>query len=405
MSPCYVYQNNEALFITEFGSPLPMRIIWYRLPLALKIALPMALLSLLSALSIVAITQYNQQRILYERTDKLANALVSRMAASAARPLVQNDALSLQAALAEFVEDPVVQRAVVFDLKQQLIASAGDERLDSRDYSATIHWQDSVIGSAVLSLRPGITHGDYPQLGDLILLSLTLTALSAACGLWLGHRAEAVLLALTRKLSGEQIEFNYRGTDILARVLDVPPPPVLVAEPEIIEQAIILMQVTLPLGDDASHQRTLALVETIGKLYGGKVWVSRASAISVRFPLSEDSEGPFRAVCCAQLLQLFAKQHGQEKAFAIALAVLAVDEANNIWRTQEFIDRLQTACRQAPNEGSLLIDSQLKRHPAIGERCNAAESTNNFWRITALNTPYDVLLERQFATLREQITA
>ncbi|HSB94977.1 MAG TPA: hypothetical protein VLC91_00910 [Spongiibacteraceae bacterium] len=382
-----------------------MRIIWYRLPLALKIALPMALLSLLSALSIVAITQYSQQRILHERTDKLANALAARMAASAARPLVQNDALSLQATLAEFVEGPVVQRAVVFDLKQQLIATAGDESADSWDYPTTIHWQDSVIGSAVLSLRPGIMHSDYPQLGDLVLLSLILTALSAACGLWLGHRAEAVLLALTRKLSGEQVEFDYQGTDILARMLDVPPPPVLIAEPEALEQAITLMQIALPQDNDAGRQRALEMVETIGKLYGGTVWVARASAITVRFPLSEDSEGPFRAVCCAQLLQLFAKQLGQDRAFTIALAVLAVDEANNIWRTQEFIERLQTACRQATNEGALLIDSQLKRHPAIGERCNAEENTNNFWRITTLNTPYDVLLERQFATLREQITA
>jgi uncharacterized membrane protein affecting hemolysin expression len=72
----------------------------------------MALLSLLSALSIVAITQYNQQRLIHERTDQLGNALAERMAASAARPLVQNDAVSLQAALAEFVAEPVVQRAV-----------------------------------------------------------------------------------------------------------------------------------------------------------------------------------------------------------------------------------------------------------------------------------------------------
>ena len=48
-----------------------MRALWYRLPLALKIALPMALLSLFSALTIVAVAQYAQQRILHERTDQL----------------------------------------------------------------------------------------------------------------------------------------------------------------------------------------------------------------------------------------------------------------------------------------------------------------------------------------------
>ena len=90
-----------------------MHTFWYRLPLTLKIALPMALLSLLSALTIVGVTQYSQQRLLHERTDKLGAALVSRLAATAARPLMQNDAVSLQAALAGFAEEPVVQRAVI----------------------------------------------------------------------------------------------------------------------------------------------------------------------------------------------------------------------------------------------------------------------------------------------------
>jgi hypothetical protein len=392
-----------------------MRMLWYRLPLALKIAVPMALLSLLSALSIVGITQYNQQRLLHERTDKLGNALASRMAASAARPLVQSDAISLQAALAEFVQEPVVQRAVVFDLKQQLIAAAGDEKPNSWDYSATIHWQDSVIGRAVLSLQPVAAQNAYPQFGDLVLLSLILTALSAACGLWLGHRAEAVLSDLTRKLSGEQIELDYRGTDILARMLDIPPPPLLTSEPTTVEHSTIFMHIlfnrqmsdaSTSNTDEANSERALNLVETLTKLYSGKVEVTRSGAITARFPISEDFEGPFRALCCAQLLQLFEQQWGNDYHFRIALAVLAADEAHNIWRTQKLIDRLQTVCAQSSSEGLLVIDNQLQRHPAISERCTLLEENGNgFWRVTGLHSPYDVLLERQFATLREQVAA
>ncbi len=380
-----------------------MRIIWYRLPLALKIAVPMALLSLLSALSIVAVTQYNQQRIIHERTDHLGNALVARMAASAARPLVQNDAVSLQAALTEFVAEPVVQRAVVFDLKQQLIAAAGDEQTGSWDYSTVIHWQDSAIGRAVLSLRPAAAHNRYPQLGDLLLLSLIATALSAMCGLWLGHRAEAVLTNLTRKLSGEQIDLDYRGTDVLARVLDVPPPPTLIAEPATTGAAIAL-QVSLPNADEESLQRALTLIETISNVYGGNAQVTRSTGITAYFPLSDDIESPFRAVCCAQLLQLFG-QRQQLPRYCIALATLDADDAKNNWRTQALIERLQLACTQAPNENAVLIDGQLQRNPIIGERCSAVSVANNFWRISALHTPYDALLERQFATLHEQLVA
>jgi hypothetical protein len=390
-----------------------MRIIWYRLPLALKIALPMALLSLLSALSIVAITQYTQQSQLHDRTDKLGGALASRLAASAARPLVQNDALSLQAALAGFAEEEAVQRAVVFDIKQQLVAAAGDPNPDSLEYSATIHWQDSAIGQAVLSLRPAASD-TYPHLGDLVLLSLILGALSAICGLWLGHRAESILAAVTRKLGGEQIELNYRGTDILARMLEMPPPPLLVAEPKVAATAMVALHLRAAHADDAGKQRALELVQTVGNVYGGKAEVTRADAITAQFPVGDDFEGPFRAVCAAQLLLQFEKNAQAEAGnFRIALAILPAGEVGDIWRTEALISALHKTCELAP-VGALMIDNSLRRHPAIVERCLVADkdeteggtaADNGFWRVEALQSPYDVLLERQFATLREQPVA
>jgi hypothetical protein len=392
-----------------------MWIIWYRLPLALKIALPMALLSVLSALSIVAITEYTQQRQLDERTDKLGNALASRLAASAARPLVQNDALSLQAALAGFAEEDAVQRTVVFDLKQQLVAAAGDPNPDSLEYSATIHWQDSAIGQAVLSLRP-VAGDTYPQLGDLVLLSLILAALSAVCGLWLGHRAESILSAVTRKLGGEQIDLDYRGTDILARMLEVPPPPLLVAEPEATAKALVVLHLRAAHADDAGKQRALELAQMVGSVYGGKAAVTRADGITARFPVGDDFEGPFRAVCAAQLLLQFEKDaEAAAGSFRIALAVLPADEVGDIWRTEALTSVLQKICELAP-AGALMIDNSLRRHPAIVERCvladvvdattgNGMAAENGFWRVDALQSPYDVLLERQFATLREQPVA
>jgi hypothetical protein len=392
-----------------------MRTIWYRLPLALKIALPMALLSLLSALTIVSITQYTQQRLLHDRTDKLGNALASRLAASAARPLVQNDALSLQAALAGFAEEEAVQRAVVFDLEQQLVASAGAPAPDSLEYSATIHWQDSAIGQAVLSLRPAGSD-IYPHLGDLLLLSLILAAVSAVCGLWLGHRGESILAAITRKLGGEQIELDYRGTDILARMLEVPPPPLLVAEPATAATALVVLHLRAAHADDAGKQRAFELARTVGNVYGGKAEITRADGITARFPVGDDFEGPFRAVCAAQLLLQFEKTAQAEAGnFRIALAILPTDEVNDIWRTEALVSALQKTCELAP-AGALMIDNSLRRHPAIAERCLLADvvdeasgsgmaANNGFWRVEALQSPYDVLLERQFATLREQPVA
>lgn len=377
-----------------------MRNLWYRLPLALKIGLPMALLSFFSALSIVVITQYNQRELLHERTDKLGEALASRLAASAARPLVQNDAISLQAALAGFSEEPVVQRVVVFNLQQRLVASAGDEVAGTWDYSTTIHWQDSAIGRAVLSLRPIATTGHYPQLGDLLVLTLIITATGAGIGVWLGSRAESLLVNLTRKLGGEQIDFHYEGTDALARVLDTPPPPLLTPEPVATDHGEFVLQLIVPNATAESGERALKLAGSISKVYGGKVQVTRAGGITARFAASDEQEGPFRAVCCAELLLKL----GDENDYRVALGALASSDIGNIWQEQQLFERLQFAALNADSDCRLQIDGQLQRHPTIQERCTLVETAQNFWEVTSLLAPYDTLLARQLNTFREQLS-
>jgi hypothetical protein len=376
-----------------------MRTLWYRLPLALKIALPMALLSLLSALTIVGATQYSQQRLLHERTDKLGEALVSRLAAAAARPLMQNDAVSLQAALAGYTEEPVVQRAVIFNLQQQLIAAAGNEIADSWDYSATIHWQDSAVGRAVLSLRPIATQGHYPQLADLLVLTAIVTAISAAIGVLFGSRAETLLVNLTRKLSGEQIDLNYSGTDALARVLDTPPPPLLTPEPPPAHDGEFVLQVFVPHATPENCAAALSLVEGASKVYNGRVQVTRSGGITVLLNAGDDFESPFRALCCAELITALGKDSG----YRIAITVLSSLDMGNIWQEQQIIELLHSAAQNAVASCRIQVDGHLQRNSAINERCKLTQADDNFWEVTALESPYDVLLERQIHTLRNEL--
>lgn len=378
-----------------------MRTLWYRLPLALKIALPMALLSLLSALAIVAVTQYSQQRVLHQRTDQLGAALVSRLAASAARPLVQNDPVSLQAVLAGFAGEPVVQRVVVFNLQEQLVASAGDEKPDSWDYPETIHWQDSAVGRAVLSLRPVTTRAHYPQLGDLLMLALIMGALSAMCGVLLGSRAESLLVSLTRRLSGEKIDFNYAGTDALARVLATPPPPLLTPEATPLDNGAYLLQLVVGNPTTENCAAALAMAETASKVYNGSVRITRAGGITACFSADDEAEAPFRALCCAELLLSL----GEDRGLRIALTALSSADAGNIWREQQIIEQLQRAAQSALPDCRLQVDTQLQRHPAINQRCRLIESNNGFWQVLALVSPYDTLLERQIDTLRNEFVA
>jgi|GEM_PF-751879 len=376
-----------------------MLTIWYRLPLALKIALPAALLSLLSALAVIGVTQYSQQRLLHQRTDNLGAALVSRLAAGAARPLVENDPVSLQAALAGFAGESVVQRAVVFDLKQKLVAAAGDEAPGTWDYSTTIHWQDSAVGRAVLSLRPSITRSYYPQLSDLLVLAGILAALCAVCGLLLGHRVEALLGALTRKLSGEQIDFRYRGSDALARLLHVPPPPLLVPEKEAPRGGAVLLHLYASDQTGDICRRALRLTEAVCKLYGGEVRISRAGGITARFPVNDEFEEPFRVLCCAEMLARLDADSG----YRLALAAVASADDGDVWLEQRLIERLHHACVSAPVGSAVQVDAQLQRHPSIRDRGTLEPGAADMWRVAALVSPYDTLLERQLATLRAQL--
>lgn len=359
----------------------------------------MALFSLISALTIVSVTQYHQQRVLHQHTDQLGAALVSRLAATAARSLMQNDAVSLQAALAGFAEEPVVQRAVIFNMREQLVAAAGEEKPDAWDYSITIHWQDGAVGRAVLSLRPPIAKNQYPQLTDLLMLTAILTAISAAFGVLLGSRAETLLVNLTRKLSGEEVELNYAGTDALARVLDTPPPPLLTPEPSSTQHGEFVLQLVVPNPAPENCAAALTLVESAAKVYNGRVQVTRAGGITVFFNADDDFESPFRALCCAELIAAL----GQEAGYRIALAVLSSTDAGNIWQEQQIIERLHRAAQNAVASCRIQIDGQLQRNPTISERCKLIEANASFWQVVALESPYDVLLERQIHTLRGEI--
>src|SRR5690554_2741943 len=101
-----------------------MKMLWYRLPLALKCALPVFFLTLALGLVLVAAQEWSQRRWLQHHVDTFGAALAANLAQSAER--AHSDPLSLQAVLASFAADPVVQRAVVYDPQQQLVAAAGE---------------------------------------------------------------------------------------------------------------------------------------------------------------------------------------------------------------------------------------------------------------------------------------
>jgi hypothetical protein len=395
--------------ITVAEPPALMKSLWYRLPLALKFALPTALLCLLSTLAVIGTTQWAQRQLLHTRLDGLGSALTNRLAASAARPLVDNDPVRLQAVVAEFANEPVVQRAAVFDLQQKLLGSAGaekpeGEKSESQEYSATVHWQDSAVGRVTLNLK-GDGSSEATSLSDLRLRDLLTLAgvLAVAAGglaFWLGTHFDALLILLTRKLSGETFAVDYPDTDTLGHLLHHPVPPLLAAEPTPpARNGATLLQVYCPSEITVDCERALKQLQAVSKLYRGEITLTRVAGMTVRFAADEDDEmeGPFRALCCAQLLRRLSAPH----ALRLALAPLAANDDGDGWREQQIIRQLNQACVDVAEDNEIALDTQLQRHPAISERCEL-EAREEFWIVKALRSPYDTLLERQFTTLKSQ---
>lgn len=375
-----------------------MKMLWYRLPLALKCALPVFLLVLVTALLLVAAQEWSQRRWLQNHVDSFGRALSSNLAQGAARALVQGDPLSLQAVLAGFAADPLVQRAAVYDQREQLVAAAGDTSPDSWDYTTTIQWEAGAVGRAVLSLRPSLGEGVL-TLRDRIGLALLLALAGGAVALRVGGRFESFLNRLARKLSGDPVTLAYRGNDALGRLLQAPLPPLLEPEPPAPPPAgCTLLQLYNPDESAEAGARALALTETVCKLYGGSAAVTRAGGITARFPAADDAEAPFRALCGAQLLQRL----GGGSGYRVSLAPLAAADVDNPWREQVALRELNRACVEFARAEEVLVDGQLQRQPVIRERCEL-QTAGEFWRVSALLSPYDTLLERQYQALSQEL--
>lgn len=378
-----------------------MKMLWYRLPLALKCAVPIFLLTLTVGLALVAAQEWGQRRWLQNHSQLFGNALVNHLAQSAAQPLVQNDPVSLQAVLAGVAVEKVVQRAEVYGSRQQLVAAAGEPMQGSSDFvsqfSVPIRFESSEVGRAVLTLRSNVAPGVL-ELRDRIGLALLLALASAALAMRVGARIDRFLSRLTRKLSGDPVRLEYRGNDAFGRLLQAPLPPLLEPEPPAPPAAgALLLQLYVPEETPEAGAAALAQVEMVCKLYGGSAAVTRAGGITARFPAEDEIEAPFRALCGAQLLHRL----GNGRGYRIALAPLSLEQAGNPWLEQALLRELNGACVELAPADAVLIDAQLQQREVLQQRCQL-QPLGNFFQVMALQSPYDTLLERQYQTLVQQ---
>lgn len=383
-----------------------MTTFWHRLALPLKLAMLATLLCLFSSLTVVAVLQGSQERMVSDRLDALGTALVSRLAASAATPLVENDAIELQALVSGFAGENGVQRAALHDNADHIVAQQGDRDESGRAYTRAIEWQGSTVGRARLTLHPLAAGSELAHGLDLVMVAWVASLLGGALAWWLGQRFEALLAQLARRLGGEELAIPYQGADALGEVLKMAAVPMLTSAEPTAPASEALAQLYCPAETGDTAERSLALAEAVAQLYDGRAEVNRAGGVLMRFPMagagqaSGDNENCFQAVCAALLLAELTRPQDTR----LALTRLDGSERESEWHRQQCIESAYAAARSSALPG-VVIARSLLAEPAIEARgrWRAVDSDGAWYRLEYLYSPYDALLRRQQSTLQHQL--
>ena len=403
------------------------------LPIARKIAWLCAACSLLASITLILASQHGDRQLIERSSQLFGDSLAQQLARDASNPLVQGDKLSLQSILNKLVASPIVLRGAIYDVENRPIAEAGEQQAEGQSLSASITFQDSIAGYAVITMdaEPLLQQASSTR-WQLAFLALLLAAFCYLLALFPARRLSAVLLdlaALTRLPKSRRTpntRIDYPGSDELKQlaniILSLPPPPEPTKastssslSPAIL--AIEMVNLKALQQDQNSQQLSQGLarfkkqLEMICKLYEGELRVNRSNGFSIHFnPTDDENNYPFRALCSGYLIV----QWMQDQELLTVRAGLALDEKSG--KHSSDIDKalaLQATTEQALDiaiKGKLVINSTIYNHASVGNRVQSSISNHgetisksSSRIVETLLEPYGALLERQLETLQSQL--
>ncbi|ARN73560.1 hypothetical protein BST96_05160 [Oceanicoccus sagamiensis] len=377
---------------------------------------------------------HHGDRQLIERSSQLfGDSLAQQLARDASNPLVQGDKLSLQSIVNKLVASPIVLRGAIYDVENRPIAEAGEQQADGQSLSASITFQDSIAGYAVITLdaKPLLQQAANTR-WQLAFLALLLSAFCYLLALIPARRLTAVLLdlaAITRLPKSRRDSntgIDYPGQDELQQLaaiilaMPAPPEPGKVTISSSLSPAILAIEIVnlKALQQDPNTQqlsqglaKLKQQLEMICKLYEGELQVNRSNGFSIHFkPTDDENNYPFRALCSGYLIV----QWMQDQDLFTLHAGLALDGKSGKHSSE--IDKdlaLQATTEQALDiaiEGKLVINSTIYNHASVGNRVQSSISNhtekvskNSSRIVETLLEPYGALLERQLETLKAQV--
>lgn len=372
----------------------------------------------------------------------IGDSLAQQLAQDAGNSLVQGDKLSLQSIVNTLVKNSVVAHAAVYDVENIPVAEAGNDhkKTSQSAFSASINFQDSLAGYAVISIDTSPLQKEAKMLlWQLFALSILISILSYLLGLIPARYLSAAindlatLVNMPKKNKLTNVHLGYRGYDefqqLSQRVIDGPEkvdektPEFNIDDKHNGDHTVIFLDIKnlKTLKEQRNQQDVSKLVanwyqqvSTICQLYDGELSINSSHGFSAKFFANHEYDHPFRALCATYLIekQLTGtpsnRHHNPMQVhLGIALCENAVEDPkeNPIdyqLSLQHTVEIAQQLCRLSITENScagIYASTRLLQHPSIQNRVSATIVDSKSAVITKLEDSYGALLDKQLATL------
>ncbi|WP_101758919.1 hypothetical protein [Oceanicoccus sp. KOV_DT_Chl] len=405
-------------------------------PIAQKIALLTSALSLIAALVLI-LASYQSNRQLIEHSSTLfGESLSQQLANDASNPLVQGDKLSLQSLLNKLVESPLIVRGAIYDIQNRPVAAAGASKARGQTLSASITFQDSIAGYAIITLDTSSLHQQAFSLAwQLVILAILLAALVFLLSLFSARQFSSALkdlqvIATTPLTQRQRLHFAYRGNDEISQLanaiikqrttpatdVETPSPQPAAIPATVDDEAMLLIQ--LQDFDNLRHSHNpsqLADMLTtlqqqlnmVAKLYDGSVSVERSNSYCIRFHPKDGDNYPFRALCAGYLILLWREQHYVPLQIRAVVSLLdeiqrekSLNTIDHLFLRQKNINALEQAIGSSHQ---LLILNNLNTHTSVVNKAKF-NTTKDKVILSNLVDPYQALINKQLTTLNAKLT-
>lgn len=348
----------------------------------------------------IVFTSYQgNKQLLLDNTSHYGNIIATQLAQNSRDAIIQRDNISLQAMLFDLAEQPQILQATVYDVQNQAVAQAGESG-PGFDYSASITFQDSIAGYAVITIDATSLAGSGTLAWQLLILSMIVTGLVYASALFPARYAAKLI----QQHQGGSPAANRRSSPNQKSTTGSPAP---LEQTAITDCAFLHISAsTLPASLAAmneSEQQALAWLKQqlmdICQLYEGQLTPLKDSSFIASFHNTDDDSYPFRALCCASLAkQLLEEQTLLECEYGLML--YQTRQQTEGLTEQECIE--QAAQLASQEVGQLISDRAFIEHHSIQGRVETRPLEPDAIAITLLKEPYGSLLARQLSTLKLQ---